>query len=98
MIQVPIYPPQQTLADFTPDVCREVVRQSIGLPDIPVRLGTVRQWTMSSQVANRFQVCSKLSTIFALPRNTACDQRTVRSSAQACLTIASVWTSCASGP
>ena len=55
-VQVPIYPPQQTLADFTPDMCRQVVRQSLGLPDIPIRLGTVRQWTMSSQVADRFQV------------------------------------------
>ncbi|KAK9842673.1 hypothetical protein WJX74_000512 [Apatococcus lobatus] len=53
--QVPIYPPQQSLEDFTPEVCQHIVRQSIGLPDIPVRLGTVRQWTMSSQVANRFQ-------------------------------------------
>ena len=56
LFQVPIYPPQQSLADFTPEVCKRIVRQSIGLQDIPVRLGTVRQWTMSSQVADRFQV------------------------------------------
>lgn len=55
-MQVPIYPPQQSLNDFTPEVCQRIVRESLGLPSIPVRLGTVRQWTMSSQVANQFQV------------------------------------------
>lgn len=55
-MQVPIYPPQQSLDDFTPDVCQRIIQESIGLPHIPVRLGTVRQWTMSSEVANHFQV------------------------------------------
>ena len=73
-MQVPIYPPQQSLDDFTPEVCQRIVRESIGLPNIPVRLGTVRQWTMSSQVANQFQVI--LSETCGIPHLYLSDQGT----------------------
>ena len=65
-MQVPIYPPQQSLNDFTPEVCQRIVQESIGLSHIPVRLGTVRQWTMSSEVANQFQVALATTMILML--------------------------------
>lgn len=41
--------------DFTPERCREMVRQAVGVPDLPVEVINLAVWTLTAQVAERFQ-------------------------------------------
>jgi putative polyketide hydroxylase len=41
--------------DFTPERCRELVRQAVGIPDLPVEVINLAVWTLTAQVAERFQ-------------------------------------------
>ena len=57
-VQVPFFPPVQRLEDVTPAAASTLVRAAMG-PDaasVEVRVQSVRQWTMSAQVADRFLV------------------------------------------
>ena len=55
-MQVPYFPPVQSAADFPISKCQDILRKAIGLPDIHVDVREVKTWTMSAQVAERFQV------------------------------------------
>ena len=46
----------QRCEDFTPAVCLELVRRSIGIDDLPVELINVSCWTKAAQVAERYRV------------------------------------------
>ena len=62
-VQVPFFPPVQKLEDVTPAAASALVRAAMG-PDaasVEVRVQSVRQWTMSAQVADRFMVSSRNS-------------------------------------
>lgn len=54
--QVPIFPPLQSAADFDAAACLALVRAAVGDPAADVSIAGVRTWTMSAQVADRFQV------------------------------------------
>ena len=65
--QIPFFPPTQTLArDFTPRKCAELVARAAANPQgsprgrtvdaSDVRVRSVREWTMSALVADRFRV------------------------------------------
>lgn len=54
--QVPIFPPLQSAADFNTAACLALVRAAVGDPAADVSIAGVRTWTMSAQVADRFQV------------------------------------------
>ena len=54
--QVPIFPPLQSAADFDEAACVVLVRAASGDPMADVSIAGVRTWTMSAQVAERFQV------------------------------------------
>ncbi|KAK9800880.1 hypothetical protein WJX73_005015 [Symbiochloris irregularis] len=58
VMQVPIFPPLQTLADMTPEVCMGLVRAALGpaAAEAAVDLCNVRTWTMSALNAEAFQV------------------------------------------
>ena len=57
-MQVPYFPPVQSLADFPASKCRDILRKAAGLPNLEVDVRTVKTWNMSAQVAERFQVIS----------------------------------------
>ncbi len=57
-MQVPYFPPVQSLADFPASKCRDILRKAAGLPNLEVDVRTVKTWNMSAQVAERFQVTS----------------------------------------
>src|ERR1700751_15418 len=42
--------------DFTPDFCVDLIRQGIGIPDIPVKVLGVSPWAASAIVADRYRV------------------------------------------
>lgn len=52
--QVPYFPPLQCIDDYSPEVCRQLIATAAGLPDLQPRVETVRTWTMSAQVAQRW--------------------------------------------
>ena len=55
-LQVPYFPPAQSIADFSPARCRELLLAAIGEPGTTVELKSVRTWTMHAEVADNFQV------------------------------------------
>ena len=42
--------------DFTPEFCAELIREGIGVPDIPVKVLGVSPWEASAIVADRYRV------------------------------------------
>ncbi|XP_073387845.1 uncharacterized protein [Physcomitrium patens] len=52
--QIPFYPPQQRLEDFTSEVCHDIILEVVGKRDLAVEVKTVKQWVMHAQVADRF--------------------------------------------
>ena len=57
-VQVPIFPPLQTLSSMTEPVCLRAVRAALGpgAAELAIRVSTIRTWTMSGLVASHFQV------------------------------------------
>ena len=53
--QIPYFPPLQHASDFTPDVCRAVVRRAAGDAELVVTLKTVKAWAMSAETAERYR-------------------------------------------
>jgi 2-polyprenyl-6-methoxyphenol hydroxylase-like FAD-dependent oxidoreductase len=43
-------------ADFTPEFCTELIREGIGVPEIPVKVLGVSPWEASAIVADRYRV------------------------------------------
>jgi len=54
---VPIFPPLQSAEDFDEAACTGLIRAALGDPAADVAVVGSRTWTMSAQVADRFQVC-----------------------------------------
>ena len=56
MLQVPYFPPMQSLQEFTPQRCKQLMQIASGL-ETPLELTvkSVRTWAMSAQVAETFQ-------------------------------------------
>ncbi|PSC72429.1 phenol 2-monooxygenase-like isoform X1 isoform B [Micractinium conductrix] len=52
--QVPFFPPLQSGAEFTPEKCKELVRQ-IARADVDVEVKTIRPWTMAGRVAHSYR-------------------------------------------
>jgi hypothetical protein len=48
--QVPYFPPMQSLEDFTPDVCQQLLAAAAGVPHLPVHIRQVKSWVMSALV------------------------------------------------
>ena len=93
-LQVPYFPPAQSIADFSPEKCEELLLAAIGDPGIDIDLRSVRTWTMHAEVADNFQVGPGI-----LRQWLVCRTKCFTSSA--CLTanaraISSLWSSMAS--
>ncbi|BFI27883.1 hypothetical protein MPTK2_2g14360 [Marchantia polymorpha subsp. ruderalis] len=52
--QIPFYPPQQRFEDFNLKVCRDLIRDVAGMPNLEVDVRTIKQWVMHAQVADTF--------------------------------------------
>ena len=55
-LQVPYFPPVQSLADFTPNVIKTLLVAAIGQPGISLDVKSVRTWSMHAEVADKLQV------------------------------------------
>lgn len=58
VLQVPFYPPQQKLKDFSSEMCERLIFRLVGreLADIQVR--DVKPWVMHAEVAERYLSCN----------------------------------------
>ncbi|ERN13654.1 hypothetical protein AMTR_s00049p00109360 [Amborella trichopoda] len=54
ILQVPFYPPQQSLEDFTPKVCREIIFMLVGHKLVDVDVIGIKPWIMHAEVAEKF--------------------------------------------
>ncbi|GAQ79756.1 Monooxygenase involved in coenzyme Q (ubiquinone) biosynthesis [Klebsormidium nitens] len=52
--QIPFYPPQQRPEEYTPEVCRDMIQKAIGDANSPVLVRSIRPWTMTAQVAEKY--------------------------------------------
>ncbi len=48
-------PDGETIADYSHDVCADIVRRAMGTGTHPFTIRTVRTWTMTAQVAERYR-------------------------------------------
>ncbi|KAG9446658.1 hypothetical protein H6P81_012786 [Aristolochia fimbriata] len=57
VLQIPFYPPQQKIEDFSSEVCKEIILKLVGqkLEDVCVK--DVKPWVMHAEVAERFVSC-----------------------------------------
>ncbi|CAD7703322.1 unnamed protein product [Ostreobium quekettii] len=58
--QIPFFPPLQSLADFSPEVCRNLVEAAAGAPCHDVDIRDLRTWGMRAQVAEKFSVGNRV--------------------------------------
>ncbi len=48
-------PDTESAADYSPAVCADIVGRAIGTDDFPFTIRTVRTWTMTAQIAERYR-------------------------------------------
>ena len=53
---MPYFPPVQSINDFSPAKCLEILHRALGTANIQIEVKAVKTWTMSAQVAEHFQV------------------------------------------
>ncbi|KAK1290006.1 hypothetical protein QJS10_CPB18g00484 [Acorus calamus] len=57
VMQIPFYPPQQSLEDFSPKVCEELISKLVGQKYMDVNVVDVKPWVMHAEVAEKFVTC-----------------------------------------
>ncbi|XP_027334839.1 uncharacterized protein LOC113849265 isoform X2 [Abrus precatorius] len=57
VLQIPFYPPQQTLEDFSPKACEKLISKLVGREFGDVDVIDIKQWVMHAEVAERFICC-----------------------------------------
>ena len=55
-LQVPYFPPVQSINDFSPAKCLDILHRALGTVNVQIDVKAVKTWTMSAQVAEQFQV------------------------------------------
>ncbi|XP_078434282.1 FAD/NAD(P)-binding oxidoreductase family protein isoform X2 [Wolffia australiana] len=58
VLQVPFYPPQQGLEDFSPRVCEGIIDKLVGWKVEDVEIVDIKPWVMHAEVAKRFSACN----------------------------------------
>src|SRR5262249_59387245 len=48
-------PDHESAADYTEDACTAIVRRALGTDTVPFTIRTIRTWTMTAQVAQRYR-------------------------------------------
>lgn len=57
VLQIPFYPPQQTIEDFSPKACEKLISKLVGLEFRDVDVIDIKPWIMHAEVAERFICC-----------------------------------------
>ncbi|KAL2332682.1 hypothetical protein Fmac_013895 [Flemingia macrophylla] len=57
VFQIPFYPPQQTIENFSPKACEELISKLVGREFGDVNVVDIKPWIMHAEVAERF-ICS----------------------------------------
>lgn len=58
VLQVPFYPPQQKLEDFSSEMCKRLIFKLAGLELVDVNVMDIKPWVMHAQVAEKFLSCN----------------------------------------
>ncbi|KAE8716600.1 Remorin family protein [Hibiscus syriacus] len=56
ILQIPFYPPQQNLEDFSPEICKKLILKLVGQELSDIDVIDIKPWVMHAEVAERF-VC-----------------------------------------
>ncbi|KAJ4968259.1 hypothetical protein NE237_014960 [Protea cynaroides] len=57
VLQMPFYPPQQNLKDFSSKVCEELIFQIVGRELRDINVIDIKPWVMHAEVAEKFVAC-----------------------------------------
>ncbi|XP_060184427.1 uncharacterized protein LOC132614085 isoform X1 [Lycium barbarum] len=58
VLQVPFYPPQQKLEDFSYEMCKRLIFKLVGLELADVNVMDIKPWVMHAEVAEKFLSCN----------------------------------------
>ncbi|XWS34612.1 hypothetical protein CRYUN_Cryun21dG0052900 [Craigia yunnanensis] len=54
ILQIPFYPPQQNLEDFSPEICKKLIFKLVGQELSDIDVIDIKPWVMHAEVAERF--------------------------------------------
>ncbi|XP_034695717.1 2,4-dichlorophenol 6-monooxygenase isoform X1 [Vitis riparia] len=57
VFQIPFYPPQQSLHDFSPEVCEKLIFKLVGQELVDIDVIDAKPWVMHAEVAEKFVSC-----------------------------------------
>ncbi|WCJ38692.1 FAD/NAD(P)-binding oxidoreductase family protein [Euphorbia peplus] len=57
ILQVPFYPPQQSVSDFSPQICKKLILKLIGQELRDIEVMEIKPWVMHAEVAEKFVTC-----------------------------------------
>ncbi|XP_002514990.2 2,4-dichlorophenol 6-monooxygenase isoform X1 [Ricinus communis] len=58
ILQVPFYPPQQDINDFSAEICRKLILKLVGQELSDIDVTEVKPWVMHAEVAEKFVSCN----------------------------------------
>lgn len=58
VLQIPYYPPQQKLKDFSSKVCEQIIFKLVGWEPVDVEVVDIKPWVMHAEVAEKFVSCN----------------------------------------
>ncbi|KAK2636716.1 hypothetical protein Ddye_031508 [Dipteronia dyeriana] len=57
VLQLPFFPPQQKLEDFSPEICKKLIIKLVGRELSNVNVLDVKPWVMNAEVAEKYVCC-----------------------------------------
>ncbi|KAL0700050.1 hypothetical protein Bca4012_056172 [Brassica carinata] len=57
VLQIPYYPPQQSLSDFSPEMCKMLIFNLVGHELSDLDVADIKPWVMHAEVAEKFMCC-----------------------------------------
>ncbi|KAB5545192.1 hypothetical protein DKX38_013304 [Salix brachista] len=57
VLQMPFYPPQQSLDDFSPETCKQLILKLVGQELSDIDVIDIKPWVMHAEVAEKFVSC-----------------------------------------
>ncbi|KAK1575307.1 hypothetical protein Q3G72_004358 [Acer saccharum] len=57
VLQLPFFPPQQNLEDFSPEICKKLIIKLVGRELSNVDVIDVKPWVMNAEVAEKYVCC-----------------------------------------
>ncbi|GLT86616.1 hypothetical protein SLE2022_047460 [Rubroshorea leprosula] len=58
VLQIPFYPPQQKLEDFSPEICKKLIVKLVGRELSDIDVIDIKPWVMHAEVAEKFVCCN----------------------------------------